>query len=160
MAPKPLTPAIRFVARLYCIGIIRHVDVPAKAGARFSGTRVPVRGSCNGVSLTGTLMPRGQGNYRLAVSSLVRKTAGGVDVGDTVVITLRQSPPRPVPTMPGDLSTALASHRGGRAAFEAWPPGKRREVFQWVAAARRPETRARRIARVLEVLGLTGRSGA
>ncbi len=68
---------VRFVARVYCIGIIRFVDVPPEAGRAFSGRHVPVRGTCNGATLVGTLVPRGQGGYRLSFNAAVGREGGG-----------------------------------------------------------------------------------
>lgn len=146
--------SFRFVARIYRIGIIRFVDVPPEAGRVFTDRYVPVRGSCNGAPLLGTMVPRGAGRYRLALNAGVRREAGGVDAGDDVVLSLRRTVPHPVPAVPADLASALGRVRGGRLAFEAWPPGRRREVLAWLAAAKQPETRARRVVLILRRLGL------
>lgn len=147
----------RFVGRLYTISLTRFVDLPPAMGARFKGTHVPVQGSCNGAKFRGTLVPRGQGRYRLALNAEVRRAAGGVDVGDEVLITLSQTAPHRIPQVPPDLAGALATRPGGRVAFEAWPPGRRRQVLAWLAAAKRPDTRARRVVVILERLGFPGR---
>lgn len=48
---------------------------------------------------------------------------------------------------PDDLVAAFAAHAGSAAAFAAFPPSARRAILEWIAQAKRPETRA---ARVLE----------
>ncbi len=48
--------------------------------------------------------------------------------------------------VPPDLARALASAPRARACFEALPPSYRKMVLYWIDDARRPETRARRIA--------------
>jgi uncharacterized protein YdeI (YjbR/CyaY-like superfamily) len=48
-------------------------------------------------------------------------------------------------TTPDDLDAAFARHPGSRAAFDGFPAGERRRILQWIATARRPETRARRV---------------
>ena len=48
--------------------------------------------------------------------------------------------------MPADLAKALG--RKGSATFDAWPPFLRKQTLYYVAAAKRPETRARRIEEV------------
>ncbi|MBD5787774.1 YdeI/OmpD-associated family protein [Cellulosimicrobium terreum] len=48
--------------------------------------------------------------------------------------------------VPDDLAAALASSAGARERFEAFAPGVRRSILGWIVEARRPETRARRIA--------------
>jgi uncharacterized protein YndB with AHSA1/START domain len=61
---------------------------------------------------------------------------------------------RPPPEMPPELAAALAmrKHARARAAFEAFPPGQRREYMEWIGEAKREETRARRLAQALEWL--------
>jgi uncharacterized protein YdeI (YjbR/CyaY-like superfamily) len=48
--------------------------------------------------------------------------------------------------VPEDLALALASAPSARANWDAFPPSARRAMLQWVVEARRPETRAKRIA--------------
>lgn len=60
--------------------------------------------------------------------------------------------PNPQPDVPPELAAALAmrKHARARAVFEAFPPGHRREYIEWIAEAKREETRARRLAQALE----------
>ncbi len=48
--------------------------------------------------------------------------------------------------VPDDLARALRANRAARQHFEAFPPGSRKIILQWIGAAKRPETRAQRIA--------------
>lgn len=57
---------------------------------------------------------------------------------------------RPAAAMPAAFDAALAANAAARAAFAAMPPGARREYVEWIADARRDDTRARRIAQALE----------
>ena len=50
------------------------------------------------------------------------------------------------PRTPPDLARALRSKREAVRHFRAFPPSIRRGIIGWIAAARRPETRARRVA--------------
>jgi uncharacterized protein YdeI (YjbR/CyaY-like superfamily) len=47
--------------------------------------------------------------------------------------------------VPDDLAEALASARGAAAGFETLPDSARKLALYWIASAKRPETRARRI---------------
>ena len=144
---------VRFVARVYCVWIVRYIDLPPEAGAAFAGRTPPVRGTCNGAPFRGTLVPRGKGQFRLCLNAEIRRAAGGVDEGDDVEITLARTRPHPVPDMPPELASALATHRGGRLAFEAMAPGRRRGMLRWLGEARSPGARGKRIRRLLEILG-------
>jgi uncharacterized protein YdeI (YjbR/CyaY-like superfamily) len=51
---------------------------------------------------------------------------------------------------PPDLRQALEANASAVAVFEAFPPSCRREYVEWVTEAKRPETRAKRIAQSVE----------
>jgi uncharacterized protein YdeI (YjbR/CyaY-like superfamily) len=57
-----------------------------------------------------------------------------------------KKPPRPELPTPDDLRAALDAAPGAAATFEGFPPSCRREYVEWVIEAKRPETRAKRIA--------------
>lgn len=51
--------------------------------------------------------------------------------------------------VPGDLASALDAVPAARAFFDSLPPGARRQHVWFVISARRPDTRARRVAAVV-----------
>lgn len=51
--------------------------------------------------------------------------------------------------VPADLRRALAKAPGAKAAFERLAPSHRREYVSWIEEAKRPETRARRLAQAI-----------
>ena len=53
-------------------------------------------------------------------------------------------------TMPPDLAAALDTVVNARAHFDAFAPSARKGYFHWISQAKRSETRARRIASVVE----------
>lgn len=61
--------------------------------------------------------------------------------------------PRAAAEMPADFEAALSASSAARAHFDAFPPGQRREYVEWIAEAKREDTRARRIAQAVEWLG-------
>ncbi len=48
--------------------------------------------------------------------------------------------------VPDDLAAALDSAPPARAHWEVFPRSVRRSILEWIVLARRPETRARRVA--------------
>ena len=48
--------------------------------------------------------------------------------------------------VPDDLAAALATYPAARANFDAFPRSARHAILGWIATAKRPETRAKRIA--------------
>lgn len=83
-----------------------------------------------------------------ALDAMIRKAAALIDSGGKA--------PRPVKhpkaelQVPDDLFDALAGNPAARAAYDGFPPGARRDYLEWVIEAKRPETRAKRIATAVE----------
>ena len=144
-----MTPQ-RFAATIYRVGPNYCVDVPLAASrALAAGKTFRVAGELFGRAFVTTLVPRGGGAHRLFLNGDVR-AAAGVSLGDHVEVEIAPAPPEPEPALPPDLRAALAAVDGGLAAWDALPPAARRGMPVWVAAAKSPETRAKRIARVVD----------
>jgi uncharacterized protein YdeI (YjbR/CyaY-like superfamily) len=55
--------------------------------------------------------------------------------------------------VPEDLSAAFDEHPGARAAWETFPRSARRATLEWIVQAKRPATRATRVAEAAEKAG-------
>jgi uncharacterized protein YdeI (YjbR/CyaY-like superfamily) len=49
-------------------------------------------------------------------------------------------------TVPKDLAAAFRKHAGSAARFDAFPRSAKRGILEWIEQAKKPETRARRVA--------------
>jgi uncharacterized protein YdeI (YjbR/CyaY-like superfamily) len=58
--------------------------------------------------------------------------------------------------LPLDITQALAAAPAAKRVFDGLPPSHRREYLSWVIEAKRPETRARRIANMILRLEVPG----
>ena len=125
------------------------LDVPADVSDAF-GVRghVPVVGTADGAELTATLVPVGSGRHRLFLNGAVR-SAIGKGVGDSVEIRIWLDRSDRTPETPPDLREALAED-GASAAWEALAPSRRKECLIWLADAKRDQTRAARIGRIVQ----------
>ena len=54
-------------------------------------------------------------------------------------------------TVPPDLKKALAALPDARRHFDAFPPSAKKQILFWIQEAKRPETRAKRIALTAEL---------
>ena len=109
-----------FHARLYKIGVNRAVDVPAKISESFGGGGfIPVQGWIEGIPITSTLVPRGNGRHRLFVHSRIWNRLK-IEKGDFVEVLLTRGEPPKEPPIPEDLASALQMTKG---AAEAYRPG-------------------------------------
>lgn len=59
--------------------------------------------------------------------------------------------------MPPDFKKALAANPAAKKHFAAFPPSAKKYTFQWIYDAKRPETRARRIAEIVAKTALNKR---
>lgn len=69
---------------------------------------------------------------------------------DGVKSPARKAAPKPPPETPADLAAALGKNKPAQAAFDAFPPGCKREYIDWIVEAKREETRAKRLAQAVE----------
>ncbi|HEY0326988.1 MAG TPA: YdeI/OmpD-associated family protein [Allosphingosinicella sp.] len=78
---------------------------------------------------------------------MIRKAASLIDAGAKPV--RNKTVKAPIP-MPDDLAQALSSNAAAKATYDSFPPSCQREYLEWVVEAKRPETRAKRIAQAVE----------
>ena len=108
------------------------------------GRPLPVRGSLAGTPFRGTAS-RGEGVVRVPITQELM-AAAGVARGDIVEVVLEGDPePRPV-EIPAELRSLLDQHTDLSTLFERLPPSQQRAWAAYGADAKRPETRARRLA--------------
>jgi len=86
-----------------------------------------------------------------ALDAMIRAAAALIDAGDGAV---KREPKRarPETEVPSELAEALAGDAAAATTFESFPPGARRDYCDWIAEAKRPETRARRVADAIDML--------
>lgn len=84
----------------------------------------------------------------------IRQAAGFIDSGEhTSPIAARNKvvkAPKPAPKASPEFSAALKKNKKAAAAFEAFSASCRREYVEWIAEAKRDETRDKRIAQAVE----------
>ena len=82
------------------------------------------------------------------LDGLIRKAMALVDAGPAA--RKPKNAPKPPPETPDDLRAARDSEPKAAATFDGFAPSCRREYVEWVVEAKRPETRAKRIAQAGE----------
>lgn len=63
-----------------------------------------------------------------------------------------------IATSEDDLHRALRGNQPAREHFEGFPPSARRLIVEWIASAKRPETRNRRISRTVDLAAINIRA--
>ncbi len=143
-------PHVEFHAKIVRVAPLYAIDLPA-AASRALGKRgaVPVVGTIDGAAFRTTLVPVKGGRHRFWVNAEMRK-ASGAALGDRVAVRLRVDEEPPVWHTPPDLAEALHDE-GVFEAFEAMSPGRRGQFLKWLERAVHDDTRARRVARCVEL---------
>jgi uncharacterized protein YdeI (YjbR/CyaY-like superfamily) len=81
----------------------------------------------------------------------IRQTASNVDSGEYQnPMAARNRKPKPDLAVPAELTAALKKNKEAAAVFAAFSPSCRREYVEWIADAKREETRSKRIATAVE----------
>ena len=123
-------------------------DVPTAFGKR---GRVAVRGTINGVPFRSSVFRMGDAPYFMVVNRRMRE-ATGLTAGQTATVVMeRDDAPRTV-DVPADLDAALQANADALTAWGQLSFTHQREHVEAITDAKRPETRARRIAKAIEQL--------
>lgn len=126
------------------------VLVPFDVKEAFGSGRPKVRALIDGHEYRGSLMNMG-GGHMLGIRRDVR-AAIDKDVGDSVHVEVElDTAPRTV-AVPPELRAALDDSPAAAERYGALSYTHRREFAEWVAGAKKPETRDRRAARAVEMI--------
>lgn len=123
------------------------IQLPFDVKAIFGKAKPKVLVTINDYTYRSTVAVYG-GDYLLPVNAQNAKAAG-VQAGDTVTVTIAEDTAPRVVELPDDLAQAIAPVR---AAWDKLSYSHQREYAEWVADAKKPETRTRRIAQTVEKL--------
>ena len=132
-----------------------YVEVPFDVKAVLGSARPRVSVSFDGVAYRGTMASMG-GTSIIGILKNIRQQIGK-DIGDRIHVTVApDAAPREV-TVPDDVRSALRAAKLERA-FEQLSYTHRKEHMQAIEAARKTETRSRRIAKLMEQLATQDKS--
>ena len=114
--------------------------------------RVPVQATFDGYPYQGSITPLGDGHHALHVLKQIRKAVDKT-IGDTVRVTLSRDVAERRMTPPDDLAAQLTANPKAAAYFHKLAYTNQREFVRWLEGAKKPETRAHRLAQTIELLG-------
>lgn len=142
---------MKFKATVIPSGNATAVEVPRAAlDSLEAGARPLIAVTINGHRWR-TRVAAMRGLSLVGVSAANRK-ASGIAEGDLVEVELELDVEPRIVDAPADVAAALDQHPALRPAFEDLPFGLRRKLIATIEEARAPETRARRIAKLVEEL--------
>jgi hypothetical protein len=141
-----------FTATIVKIGVLRSVVVPVKiVAALVGGAHIPVVVRYAGETTLSTLNPAGGNRRRLVLQMDVLRPAK-LDAGDRLEIELSPDRAPRHQALPADLRRALQFRPAAAAALERASPSTRRIAVELLEQSRTPETRSRRLEKIIERL--------
>jgi hypothetical protein len=142
-----------FAGKIYKVGIIRFVDVPADISQSIGGSapHVAVKGEVEGLPVQTTLVSRGKGCYRMAIHSDIRKRLR-VDAGAVVEIAIERDEDSREPLLPPALVLALRNSSKAQTAFRQMTTALRRQVVRYLTSVKQQSTLERRVAKFIQAL--------
>lgn len=140
-----------FASTLFLAGTNTGIEVPPEVvEALGAGRRAPVVVTVNGYTYRSTIGVMG-GRHLIPFSADKRRETG-LAGGDPIDVVLEVDTAPRVVEVPADLAAALDAAPGAREAFDALSPSARKAHVTAVEGAKAAETRARRVAAVVDKL--------
>jgi hypothetical protein len=142
-----------FSAKIYKIGLIRFVDVPPAISRSLDATEthIPIKGEVERVPLQTTLVSRGNGLYRLAIHSDIRKKLR-VDTGAVIELAIERDEDSREPALPPALVLALRNSPKAQAVFRKMTTALRRQIVRYLTHVKQQSTLERRVAKFVRRL--------
>ncbi|HEY4975614.1 MAG TPA: YdeI/OmpD-associated family protein, partial [Steroidobacteraceae bacterium] len=133
-------------------GAWTFLEVPFSVEEVFgSKARIAVAGTMNGFAFQNSLMPNGDGTHSMMVSKALQAGAKAA-AGELVSVAMAVDRSERVVTIPPELKRALSTNKAAAAAFQALSYSHRKEFAEWIASAKREETRASRAVKSLAMV--------
>lgn len=126
------------------------IKIPFDVEAIFGAKRVPVKATVNRAVYQGSIVRMG-GEYMLGIPKAFREAAG-IKAGDNIVVTLEADIAERTVEIPADLARELKKDKKLKAAWDALSYTLRKENVRALEEAKKPETRAKRLEKTLELL--------
>ena len=144
-----------FKAMVVRDGTMCSIPLPFDPKAVFGKVRAPIKVTVNGYSFRRTVVAMG-GPPCIGLRRSHREAAG-VDGGDTVEVRVELDTELRTVKPPADLVKALKSAPSAWERWQALSYTHQREHVEAIEEAKAPETRARRIQRAVDAVGIRQR---
>jgi hypothetical protein len=131
-------------------GAMCHVPVPFDPKAVFGKARAPVTVTLNRYTYRSTLFSMGGITFIPLRRS--HREAAGLEGNETLSVRIALDTAAREVEVPADLATAFRKNRAAAKRWDALSYTHRREHVEAIVGAKKPETRARRIANTLRAL--------
>ncbi len=129
-----------------------YVIFPFDVKKEFGAARVKIKASIDGVLYRGSLVPMGlKEGYPLLILKEIRKTINKT-FGDEVSVVLEKDTEERTVEVPADLAKAFSRKKKLKDAFNNLAYTHKKEYVNYITDAKKPETRLRRVEKVLSMI--------
>ena len=133
-------------------GAWTFLEIPFSVEKAFgSKARIAVAGTVNGFAFQNSLMPNGDGTHSMMVSKTLQAGAKAA-AGDLVSVAMAVDRSERVVVVPPELKSVLSKNGKAAIAFEALSYSHRKEFAEWIASAKREETRVSRADKAIALV--------
>jgi Bacteriocin-protection, YdeI or OmpD-Associated/Domain of unknown function (DUF1905) len=145
-----MVPSKTFKTTIVRDGSMCFIRVPFDPKALFGKVRAPVKVTVNGYTYRSTIASMGNGPCIPLRRS--NREAAGLDGTETLPVTLTLDTQTRTVTAPADLVKALKAARGAWDKWRQLSYSHQREYAEAITEAKKPETRAKRIAGAVKAI--------
>jgi len=128
-----------------------YVEVPFDVEKELGSKRPKIKAMIEGIPYRGILTRMGTECHLLLILKSIREQAGK-SFGDEVAVTIEPDTEPRLIEVPPDLQKAFRKDKAAREFFDTLSYTHKREYVNYLLEARRPETRLKRVEKVVEML--------
>jgi hypothetical protein len=128
-----------------------YVEIPFDVEKEFGAKRVKVKAKFDGVSYIGSIVKMGLPCYMLGMTKEIRNQIGK-NYGDTVIVEVEKDEEERTVEIPEDFKNALTSNPKAQLFYEGLSYSNKRRYILWVEAAKKAETREKRVVEAISKL--------
>ena len=128
-----------------------YIEIPFDVEKVFGGKRVKVKATFDGVAYRGSIVRMGLPCYIIGITKDIRKQIGK-NAGDKVLVHIEKDEEDRILELPEDFKVILKSNSEALKFYESLSYSAKRKYCQWIEAAKKAETREKRIHEAVDKL--------
>lgn len=121
------------------------IEIPFDVEETFGSKRVKVKAKFDEVEYRGSIVKMGLPCYMIGITKAIRKEIGK-EAGDSISVEIEKDEEERVVELPEDFKLALDKNKAAKDFYESLSYSAKRKYVQWIAGAKKSETREKRIS--------------
>lgn len=121
------------------------IEIPFDVEETFGSKRVKVKAKFDEVEYRGSIVKMGLPCYMIGITKAIRKEIGK-EAGDSISVEIEKDEEERVVELPENFKLALDKNKAAKDFYESLSYSAKRKYVQWIAGAKKSETREKRIS--------------